>query len=84
MNTHVPMHDRASLERVNRSMPAPEIPKKKASWFMIVMAVFAGLVVLGLFISMMRTASAPQPVIDAPETRTPAETAPRSPSEVQR
>jgi len=69
-------HDRASLERVNRAMPAPEIPKKKLSWFMLVMTVFAGLVVIGLLVGMLRTASAPQPTIDAPETRPPAETAP--------
>ena len=79
-----PPVDRASLERANRAMPPPEIPKKKVSWFLLVMALFAGLVVTGIVISMVRTASVPLPVIDAPETRSAAETAPRSPSEVQR
>lgn len=74
----------AALERINRSMPPPEVPKKKASWFMIVMSVFAVLILLGLLIGLLRTASAPQPAIDAPETRPATETTPASPSELQR
>jgi hypothetical protein len=80
MATHQPGHyvpGRPARYRDTETLPdrgaetRPDIPKQRLPWSMLAGALLALLLVVGMIIGFWRAISAPRPLIDRPDFRTP-------------